>query len=203
MNIPRHGPITEGLIYEADIPFCWQILSDNPPAHESLKLHESNRQLLQLLLKDGTVQDIDTLSDPVALEMHRLDLKLDLLITLVGTLLTKEAGIPVRRKVLLGAEGLQILFDSSSEDDVGLAECASNSSTSDCLVKVSMFLDAHFPQPLSFFARVDVIQQTGTGSLMVATFQSKDQEVQDLLEKFIFQQHRRVIASSRTEQLEH
>jgi hypothetical protein len=62
-----------------------------------------------------------------------------------------------------------------------------------------MFLDPQFPQSLSFFARADVVQQVGTGSFMVATFQYKDQDVQELLEKFIFQQHRRVIASSRTE----
>ncbi len=203
MNIPRYGPVADGLIYKANIPFCWQILSSTLSAHESLKLRESNRQILQLLLKDGTVQDMDAISDPIALELNRLDLKLDLLITLVGTLLSKEVGVPERRKVWLGSEGLQVLLDSSPESDIKQAEYVSTLSADSCLVKVSLFLDAQFPQPLSFVATVDIKQQAETGSLMVASFQDMDQDTQDLLEKFIFQHHRRVIATARTEHSEH
>ena len=200
MNIPRLGPIADGLIHEADFPLSWQVISNKPSVHECLKIHESNRQILQLLLKDGAVQEQDAIPDPVAREMNRLDSKLDLLITLVGTLLSRDVGLPENRKVWLGSEGFQVLLDSNVEDDAAKAglpvvpstEYDPVSSDSGNLIKVSMFLDPQFPQSLSFFARADVVQQAGTGSFIVATFQYKDQDVQELLEKFIFQQHRRL-----------
>ncbi len=211
MKIPRLGPIADGLIHDAEIPLSWQVISNLPGADACLKFHESNRQVLKLLLKEGAAQDSDVIPDLIAREMNRLESKLDLLITLVGALLSKETETPASRKVMLGSDGLQILLDSSSDKDALLAELpvipsadyVPGSSSSDCLVKVSMFLDAHFPQPLILFARVEIVHQTGVGSLIVATFLKKDPEVQDLLEKFIFQQHRRVIAASRTEYKEH
>ena len=211
MNIPRLGPIADGLIHEAEMPFCWQIIHENISSLELLNLHESNRLLLQLMLKEGAVQEPDAISDPIAREMTRLDSKLDLLITLVGTLLSRETGIPAYRKVWLGSEGFQVLLESSAEDAAALAELpvipfneyTPESSASDCLVKVSMFLDTQFPLPLNFYTRITIVKQAGADSLMVATFENKDPEVQDLLEKFIFQQHRRVIASARTQYSEH
>ena len=207
MNIPRLGPIANGLIHEAEIPFSWQVMPNMPTAYEYLKFHESNRQVLQLLLKEGAVQEPDATPDPIARELDRLDSKLDLLITLVGTLLSKEIETPALRKVWLGSEGFQVLLDSSSGEDSSLAglpvisssEDMHGSTSSDCLVKVNMFLDAHLPQPLSLYARVKIVEQAGAGSLMAATFLNMDQDLQELLEKFIFQQHRRVIASARTE----
>lgn len=211
MKIPRLGPIADGLIHEADTPFSWQVIPTIPAAYECLKFHESNRQILQLLLKEGAVQELDTIPDPITREMNRLDSKLDLLITMVGALLSKETEIPAIRKVRMGSNGLQVLLDPSSDEDAMLAELpvipfteyVPESSTNDCLIKVNLYLDAHFPQPLTFFAKVEIVEYTGASSLMMATFLNKDQEVQDLLEKFIFQQHRRDIASSRTEYSEH
>lgn len=211
MNIPRLGPIADGLIYEADIPFSWRVISRMPVACEYLKFYESNRQVLQLLLKESAVHEPDAIPDPVAREMNRLDSKLDLLISLVGTLLSKEAETPEIRKVWLGSEGFQVLLDSSSDEDpllsglpvIPASEYVHGSTASDCLVRVDMFLDALLPQPLRFYARVEVVQKAGTGSLVAATFLNMDQDLQDLLEKFIFQQHRRNVASARTEYSEH
>ena len=211
MNIPRLGPIADGLVHEADTPFSWHVIPTIPAAYECLKFHESNRQILQLLLKEGAVQELDAIPDPITREMNRLESKLDLLITLVGALLSKETGIPAIRKVWMGSNGLQVLLDPSSDEDAMLAELpvipsaeyVPESSTNDCLMKVNLYLDAHFPQPLTFFAKVEIVEYAGASSLMMATFLNKDQDVQDLLEKFIFQQHRRDIASSRTEYSEH
>lgn len=211
MNIPRLGPIADGLILETDIPLSWQVISSKPTAYECLKSHELNRQVLQLLLKESAVQDKDVIADPVSHELNRLDTKIDLLISMVGTLLSRDTDFPADRKVWLGSEGFQVLPASSYEDDAviaGLPEIPLNeydpvSPASNDLIKVSMFLDPQLPQSLTFFASVEVVRLSGAGSLVVATFRHKDQDVQDLLEKFIFQQHRRVIASSRVAYSEH
>ena len=86
MKIPRLGPIADGLIHEADTPFSWQVIPTIPAAYECLKFHESNRQILQLLLKEGAVQELDTIPDPITREMNRLDSKLDLFITMIQSL---------------------------------------------------------------------------------------------------------------------
>jgi len=207
MKIPRLGPIADGLIHEAETPFSWQVIPAMPATYQCLRFHESNRQILQLLLKEGAVQELDAVPDQITREMNRLDSKLDLLITMVGALLSKETEIPSTRKVRIGSNGLQVLLDPGSVEDAMLTELAvipfteyvPESSANDCLIRINLYLDAHFPQPLTFFARVEIVEYTGAGSLMMAAFINKDPEVQDLLEKFIFQQHRRNIASSRTD----
>ena len=69
----------------------------------------------------------------------------------------------------------------------------SESLKKDALLKIQLFLDPEFPRPLTLCAKlIDVQPQNFTVS-----FGPLEERLQDLLDKYVFRQHRRAIASSR------
>lgn len=178
-----------------------------PSPHELMVLNESNRRLFQLLLKEGREVDLEAINDPVAQELQRLDSKIDVLIDMLGKLLFREFGMPGSHNIWLGKDGLQILLDTAADGDPSMtdfptstfSEAAAALSDCGCLLKASLFLDVHFPRPIELLAKAVKVETEDRNGLLVATFVELDKGVKELLEKFIFQQHRRVVALARAE----
>jgi hypothetical protein len=69
------------------------------------------------------------------------------------------------------------------------------------LVLISIFLEPRFPQPLNVVGRINRFQgeqeQMDNARRVVLNFCSLNETVQTLLEKYIFRNHRRMVAQAK------
>lgn len=117
-------------------------------------------------------------------ELVRLDLKVSLLMDLVGELLSRQAGLPSPRPVRFNAKAI------AWPADPGLP--------SQGLVALELYLHPSLPRPLHLFARVGDVEHTGDAVELVGVFVAMSDAVQDLVEKYIFRAHRRAVARQRS-----
>ena len=83
------------LAYHDILPVTWEPLSRAPDAFRLAGLEEANELLLQacMALEEHPLRDKNEDLHPLSSELARLDFKLNLLLQLVGTLLSKQAAV--------------------------------------------------------------------------------------------------------------
>ncbi|HEC18688.1 MAG TPA: hypothetical protein ENI97_05035 [Gammaproteobacteria bacterium] len=167
------------------LPVDWQQLSDMPSAGEQLRLQRANEALLQNLLLSSNLPEEGEESEDAKAHEHftRIEARLDLLVDLVTEMLTSNGTLPPARSVTIGAHGLAVHL----EDD------AADTFPGNALLLIRLYLDPQFPRPLQLYARLLVQQEQG----FTVRFSPLEPRLQDLLDKYIFRQHRRAIALAR------
>lgn len=172
--------VDEGLVLEEKLPVKLEALESAPDAYRLAGINDANDALLRahFVLQDSI--DIDE-HDEVQQELRRLDLKLNLLIALVGDLLAGQGRLPASVPVRLTPETIR---------------CQAGASAPDERVLVSLYLNPVIPRPLQLPGLVEAVAE-GTATIV---FEGLSQGVRDSLEKFIFRQHRRAVAQSRSRQ---
>ena len=175
----------QGLYYESNISLVWQIVDGLPADNELVTINEDNSRFLKALaaLSEGAPDAGEELPQTAA-ELQRLDLKLNLLLEIVGELLANQRTLPAPTKVRLGHTGIEWL----SED------CP----PSGAHVCIEVYLRSELPSPLKFHG-VAVLTDAEAGSASTSRrvqvrFAGLNPALQDDLEKFIFRRHRRSIA---------
>jgi hypothetical protein len=103
---------------------------------------------------------------------------------MMGELLHQQAKIPETAAATVSAHTLSL---------AGLTTAALPAE--DDLLRVRLFLDTRYPQALVLYGRVLTVAEAGFS----LGFCELGNLVQEQLDKFIFRQHRRAIASSRSE----
>jgi hypothetical protein len=172
----------EGITYRDQLPVDWQVLTELPSAGEQHRLDRANEELLRaLLLRDEAPQDSDEMEEGGGMEhFRRLEAKLDLLLGLFTEMLSTQGGLPLQHDLLLGTRGLCI--SARAEDITSLNE--------GMLLKIRLYLDAQLPRPLEIYGYLTAMQVDG----FTVSFYPLQERVQDLLDKYVFRQHRRAIA---------
>jgi hypothetical protein len=184
------NPLTQGLVYEDRLPLAWQVL-DRPPDEKTLSLlNESNESFLKIFatLEDPHVPNPEGGDNYAEIqhELMRIDLKVNLLLDLVGQVLSRQFDIPERVPVRVGAQGMQ--WQGSRLPAIG------------DYIKIELFLYPRYPRPLELIGQAVSIQaQEACGSVTVA-FVGLSEAVEDWIEKIIFRHHRRRIAHRRVAQ---
>ena len=179
----------QGLYYESNISLVWQIVGGLPADNELVTINEDNSRFLKALaaLSEGAPDAGEELPQTAA-ELQRLDLKLNLLLEIVGELLANQRTLPAPTKVRLGHTGIEWL----SED------CP----PSGAHVCIEVYLRSELPSPLKFHGvAVLTDAEAGSGSAsrrVQVRFAGLNPALQDDLEKFIFRRHRRSIAQRQT-----
>ena len=179
----------QGLYYESNISLVWQIVDGLPADNELVTINEDNSRFLKALaaLSEGAPDAGEELPQTAA-ELQRLDLKLNLLLEIVGELLANQRTLPAPTKVRLGHTGIEWL----SED------CP----PSGAHVCIEVYLRSELPSPLKFHGvAVLTDAEAGSGSAsrrVQVRFAGLNPALQDDLEKFIFRRHRRSIAQRQT-----
>ncbi|MFP4130998.1 PilZ domain-containing protein [Thiohalospira sp.] len=165
----------EGLAWEAVIPVRLRGVEERP--EPASRQHGNIRVLRVLTLPEDSVVG-DEAADRAR---HRLEAKVDLLLfTLAGQ---NRSAIP-RKRVCLFRDGLRM-------------EVAESISTGS-LMEVELWLTDEQPQPLCLSGVVTGGSSEGNDGIFLS-FQELSEEESDLLERFIFQQHRRAVAAARRE----
>ncbi len=181
------NPLAEGLVYEDSLPLTWKEL-DQPLGEGILShLNESNESFLKIFtaLEDHYPmyqEDGDVYAD-LHQDIKRVDLKLTLLLDLVGHVLNRQLQIPESVPIRIGAQGIE--WQAKQIPSEG-----SN-------INVELFLYPRYPRPIELPGNVVSAKQDDNEGRAIVAFQGISESVQDGIEKIIFRYHRRSIANRR------
>lgn len=190
MSTPISPVVIEGLVFEGEFPVRWVFLSTEPSLLDEVHANQQNRQLLSVMLaSEAHVHEGEEEAEVLSHELQRIEGKLNLLLDLVGRLLCETNQLPTRYQVYLGGSALQCRLPADFALPPG--------DTSKALIKIEIFINPQMPMPLILHAEGKLIDAEDGEKYLLASYFGLEQETQDLLEKFIFQQHRRLIAQSR------
>ena len=171
--------VNEGLVFAGRIPLASRCINELPGDSELAFVNEKNEHTLRASLLSSEPIESDE-HDEVMLHLKRQELKIDLLMDMMGEVLAQHSDIPVEQWVRLRTAGVQ------------WQTAAKPLSVGDKL-EINLFVTPPIPRPLTFFAVVENVDN----SLVSASFHGVSQAVQDGLDKIIFRHHRRTIAQSR------
>ncbi|MDP1708487.1 MAG: PilZ domain-containing protein [Gammaproteobacteria bacterium] len=184
MNNPDTHPLAGGLVYEDHLALQWSAVEARPDESEAIALAESNLDILRTLLMLGDSRgELAEDSANVAHELARMDFKLNLVLDLVGEVLSYYHDQPARVLVRLGMQGVE--WEAAEAPAPG------------GLVGIELYLSARYPRALRLLGRVRSVTPLAQGMRTVVMFEDTSESVQDLLEKIIFRHHRRRIAHAR------
>lgn len=175
----------QGLYYESNISLVCRVVDSLPGDNELVNINEHNVRFLKALaaLNEGAPEAGEEIPQTAA-ELQRLDLKLNLLLEIVGQLLASQRTLPAPTQVRLGHAGIEWL--------------AHDCPLSGAQVCIEVYLRSELPSPLKFHGiAVPVDSAEGSssaGQRVQARFVGLSAALQDDLEKFIFRRHRRSIA---------
>lgn len=183
-NKTAADPLDQGLMYQGSIALRWQPAEAAPDAQEEARLADSNEHTLRVLL---TLDDHGHESGDEAMEpgqnIARLEFKLNLALDMLGELLAYYHDTPAPVSVRLGGQGLVW--------KAGQALPARQQGY------VEIYLNARYPRPVVFAARVQEVKKLTDGFEITVLFGNIGAASRELLQKIIFRHHRRSIALAR------
>lgn len=171
------GP--DGLGYEDDLAVAWEA----HPVKGEEALQRVNAEAARLMKAMAAMEEFsrDTSEEVSHLhqELHRLEGKLDLVLSIVANLSGQRLALPPSALVTVRASGLQW---SQKPDDLAL--------DSGAVGVVAVYLYPGIPLPVRLPAKV-VDYGDGTSGVM---FTDLVAEVRNALERHVFRHHRRAVA---------
>ncbi len=171
-----NDPLAGSLSHGEPLAVVWQA---TPALADGQELADLNRRAAALLGLLGGLDEPAPLPDDdpqLAAHLHRLDQKLDLLLSLVGQWLTQELTVPAPQPVRLGLRGA--LWQAALPPGPG---------------RVSLYLRGAVPVALQLPAQLQALPD----GQVLAEFHGLDPQLTDALERYIFRQHRRAVAQAR------
>jgi len=184
MSTDHTQSLSDGITFQALAPVDWSKIQSVPVDSMQSQTASANLRLLNALnVLEDVPQEFEKSSQNQSESSH-LDAKLDLILGMLGELLHQQANIPETSLVTISAHAL-LLTEASA---VGLPAVGD-------LLRIRLFLDTRYPQALVLYGTVSSTSAAGF-SLMLCDLGDL---VQEQFDKLIFRQHRRAIASSRSE----
>ncbi len=175
----EHNPLGSSVTLDDTLPVTWRPQGASS-AEQLLSLQVANHEVLQTILSlDEHHPELDEEPAEVAIELQRLEFKLNLVLDLLGHVLSKQLELPARVPVRLAADCIEW-------------QAATPLPGSKVLVEV--YLSHHYPRPLVL---PGVARAATRGGYVQVAFHDLGEPVQNALEKLIFRNHRRRVALAR------
>ncbi len=173
------------LAFEDELPFAWRSCALPLSAGLEARHVESNVRLLQICLTLDESTSADKAEDAQQnLDVARLDMKVNLLLDLVGKLLLQNHPRPLPGKLRLNARGAAWQARAESSDEaLKIGETG----------MVEIYLHEYLLDPLRLAARVIHCE----GGRVEVRFDRASDTVVDLIDKLTFRRHRRQVAVAR------
>jgi len=171
------------LAYEDLLPVAWRPLSGPLDPSMAAALQERNLRLLQAcaaIEEHAGIEKQDETS-PNAADLMRIDLKVNLILDLVGHLVAASQQRPEAREVRFNAQGAEWTMPGTQP--------ASGSQG-----VLDLYIRDCLPQPLSLPAQIIGVAPRGW---VKGKFLAPGEQVANLIEKLAFRRHRRRIAGAR------
>jgi hypothetical protein len=181
-------PLAEGLVYAENLPLAWSV-SPLPEGEAQAHLNEHNDATLRvmLLLDEVFPVSVDDYANQLS-ELARVDLKINLVLELVGRIIRSQSEMPPCRAVRIGGRGIEWLQTEAGAavPEVGAA------------VQGEIYLQPKYPQSVMLTGVVTAVDALPEGQRVRMAFAGISEPVIDRLETLIFRHHRRSIAHRRT-----
>jgi hypothetical protein len=170
----------EELAYQDTVPVRW--LPGLPSEYDLQRIAESNLRLLQacLALQEQARVDKAEETSAYAADIQRLDMKMNLLLDLMGRLLRANSVRPPERQLRFNALGA-VLNDGEGQYTNG----------ADGILEI--YLNACLPEPLRLIGKI-VAMDLGVVRIK---FSPVGEMNSDLIEKLAFRRHRRIVAGAK------
>lgn len=176
--------IQDELAIEDELPFAWR--SSSQPLSPSVLNHQAddNARLLQvcLALDDQSSADKKAEDPAQAAELARLDMKMNLLLDMMGRLLQQNQPRPAPAKIRFNARGA-LWRTAGSSTPVKIGEVG----------MLEVYLHHCLSDPLRLSGRVHRVDATSTE----VRFDKTPEAVANLMDKITFRRHRRKVADVR------
>jgi hypothetical protein len=170
------------LWYEDVLPLSWRVRQEE--TGESERLRERNERVVQALEALEEPRREDREEDAREARLQRFELKLDLVLELLGQLVLGHISIPERLPLHLSTRAL--VWESDHPPPEGAA------------VQVDLYLSPRYPQPIGLAGVVQAVEPAPSGvSRVTVIFGDLGEVVQDWLERSLFRHHRRRVARAR------
>ncbi len=170
----------EGVSYFTAIPLSWRPETELSDGDIAVWMHDNVKLLRALATIEAIQPELDGDMGPGASKiLERLEFKIDLTLSLVAQLLTKNAVLPSTCPVFVSAEGMEWL-------------CKETATEGDDIV-ISAYISPKLPQSLVLPAKIKAVQQEPGGARIYATFTHLSEEAQDWLSRTVFRYHRRAV----------
>jgi len=176
--------IGHGVLYEDFLPLQWREVQEQFAFLKISSFNENNEEVLRFIgVLDEFPNEIGDEYAPIAQELTRVETKLNLLLNLVGQLLTVHFPLPPLKAVKLNPVGIEWITDQGPRPgDFGIVE---------------IYLNSSCPRALTFPGKVEGVEDTGNGYRISVQFLALSASIQERLEKIIFRHHRRRVAMAR------
>ena len=183
MSVRHTQTLSDGITFQTTAPVDWCKIQSVPVDIAQTQTASANLRLLNALnILEDVPQEFEKSPHNLSESIH-LDAKLDLILGMLGELLQQQAEIPKSASVTVSAHALSI-SELNGVDAPVVGD----------LLRVRLFLDTRYPQALVLYGTVSSTTVTGFS----LTLYDLGDLVQEQLDKLIFRQHRRAIASSRS-----
>lgn len=176
-----------GLVFEGQLSLTLEPVAVVPDITLLSAINDGNELLLKNVMSMEEKQPLESDEDDAVLhELRRQDLKIRLVLELLSMLLVQNKLMPEPVLVRFSSEVFSVELDSVFKNGNTPAEGE--------LYKLSLYVDPSLPRPLILYVSATAGTQSGWQDF---TLLQMKQTLQDILEKFIFRQHRRIVAQAR------
>ncbi len=178
--------LEEGLVYEDVVPLRWRKIDTQVPAAQLANIYSQNEEMLRFIaaLEEYGAANTDEENSAHLHELARVENKINLLLDMVGQLLARQTDMPQAVLIRLSPDAIQWQSDHVP-------------ATGDQLL-LDVYINKKHPNPLVFLGCVHQVEALNNGFSVIVEFKNTSEAVASALEKMIFRQHRRQIASLRT-----
>lgn len=178
------GDITEqGLIYEDFLPLKWRTSDKEASPLDMAKFDAVNEEVLRFIDVLDEHSSEGGIEQSINQELAKVDIKFDLLLSLVTQLLSVYFPLPDPVQVKLTPYSVQWLsVEIINPGSYGLLE---------------LYLSSRCPRALIFPVQVDSAEEDGQAYRISAQFGEISDPIRERLEKMIFRHHRRGVALAR------
>ncbi|PLW68290.1 PilZ domain-containing protein [Pseudohalioglobus lutimaris] len=171
----------DGLVFSDNISVKWQAAVKSPDAELLSLVNESNQAFLRAVAAvSAPPGELAEENAAIVQEIGRLDLKINLLLELVGQLVYAQLEIPARTRATISSDGIE--WHSNELPEPGQT------------VFMQVYIQHGTPKPLCFYGEVVSEQaEHATGKARVR-YLGLSEQTRGWLEKLIFRHHRRQVA---------
>ncbi len=180
-----------GLTHREALPLRVRSVSSPPDSVTLRQQYARNEMLLRVSIALQDHHEVEERSE-FSTELARMDLKLDLLISIVQQLVTAKQSLPTPVPITLTAEGISWPLREGAQftsltDEPPQAPFASP-------VVAELFVNPVVPMPLCLYGKLSQVKDEDGEPCWQVIFDAPGEAIVDLLEKLIFRYHRRAVA---------
>jgi len=175
-----------GLSCGLNLPLEWSSLKESCDSLSSSVEHANQNCLKIVLGLDDGMHDAHDENAEISQDLQRMDFKINIILEMLGQLVSQNIKIPMSADIKLGPKALQWLEFTNPPE-------------SGQMIQVRLYLDPRFLFPFVICGEVRSVMPVETGYSVVMQTGQLNAYSLELLEKYIFRCHRRQIARMKSE----